>query len=541
MASTPPAGGRPAAEIADFKHLRLTEAASIAKAERERGRLIDGEIADLLLHELEQNTTATFLPQVGHLLDLLSELGAERLILPFKATLIASADPLVRAKATLLIGRTLKSIPWLSRRTLDPDPRVQANAIEALWGVEGPDAREILESSLKSPHAPVIANTLVALYRMGDIASVPLLVQMAGHTEESFRVSARWAMGETGDPRFFPYLTAAFRTDAGECHGMTLRALARLRRRLTALEQAGQLSIRVWGARIAPGGTREIGISLLLGLREKPLALGPTSLVITEASRLITEYTFAPVAQPDLLVVGFVIPRILSEADPYRLAIERGITRCISVKHKQDLWVLDRFLSGAQAETEQRESLTDLPEDHLLLNHIKANRGFLTDPAMIAKLIPGDCPRDTASQDLTASLQKVMRAQARVVGTRHAFVFLDPERAVPDAALASLANEAQESDIAIEGMALDSVESSAAFEALCAASGGSFTKLPPDRMVEELSRVHEGLRNRYRICYPDPGAAGDAVSAEVSLYSSDGWGKIVVTLPPAPSGTQADQ
>jgi hypothetical protein len=67
-------------------------------------------------------------------------------------------------------------------------------------------------------------------------------------------------MGETGDPRFLPFLTTWFSRSSGNERVNVLQALGRIRRREKSLAEAGSIEIRAWSAK-AIGSRR----SLVLG------------------------------------------------------------------------------------------------------------------------------------------------------------------------------------------------------------------------------------------------------------------------------------
>ena len=134
-------------------------------------------------------------------------------------------DSAVRSKAAFLIACSSKSVSLVSELLLDEDVRVQANAVEALWTFEAGEARSLLETAARSKTPRVAANAVVGLYRNGDLSSLRLLFRMAAQEDPERRTSAAWAMGETGDPRFLPFLTAWFPRSTGNERVNVLQAL----------------------------------------------------------------------------------------------------------------------------------------------------------------------------------------------------------------------------------------------------------------------------------------------------------------------------
>ncbi len=512
-------------EIIDPTSVLLSDAVVRSKSAIGHGRVFIAELADFLRREIEEPSGGR-VPWVRRSLDLLSALGCDDHILSLKTRLQSHPDAHVRSKATLMVGRASKNLTWISRCMLDSDPRVQANAIESMWGTNTKEYRAMLESASKSPHHRVAANALVGLHRLQDVGSIPRLFAMAEHESEMFRLAAHWAMGATDDPRFLPFLTKLFESGQGGRRAMLMRSLSRLRRRMTALEKLAEIKIAVWENRILEGGGRSIGISLLRAASDDAVTLSATEIVITENSNLIAEYTLKALPEPDRLAAGFSIPRILSRVDEYRLATEAGLTRCAEIRPAGDLWILDRFRSGAHADSddEAQESLVDAPEDPLLERHLRLNRGFLRETEMIAKVIPGPGHKDKASRDFAESFQKLTMAVGRTSASRHLFVFFDPEQPLEESETAGLIAVATEDSITIHCIAPDSATDTDAFRRLSSATGGRFLSLPPGRITEELPRLYQSLRNRYQINYPAREAGAEPATVELKLYLPQGCG-----------------
>ena len=95
-------------------------------------------------------------------------------------------------------------------------------------------ARSLLIVAAKSRNNRVAANALVGLYHHGDRSVLPGLLEMAQHPEHSFRLSAIWAMGKTGDPHFVPFLTHLFKESDGKERLAVTRPLAQIRRHESA-------------------------------------------------------------------------------------------------------------------------------------------------------------------------------------------------------------------------------------------------------------------------------------------------------------------
>ena len=94
------------------------------------------------------------------------------------AGLMRHSNERLRSKAALLIGRTVQK-PEVFEHLEESDPRVRANAIEALWGLDSPAARALLLKTVNDPHCRTAANAMVGLHKLGEQTVIPLILAMA--------------------------------------------------------------------------------------------------------------------------------------------------------------------------------------------------------------------------------------------------------------------------------------------------------------------------------------------------------------------------
>jgi hypothetical protein len=118
-------------------------------------------------------------------------------------------NPRLRSKAALLVAKACRDPLWVGQRImLEPDARLRANLVEALWGLDDEDARAVLWEAAGDSNNRVVANALVGLHRLNEAEVPGLLRLMATHPQPLFRSSAAWAMSKTGDQAFLSHLEA---------------------------------------------------------------------------------------------------------------------------------------------------------------------------------------------------------------------------------------------------------------------------------------------------------------------------------------------
>lgn len=143
--------------------------------------------------------------------------------------LLHHPDTRVQSKASLLVGKANQDWRWAQQRLRDPDARVRANAVEALWGMGGNEARAVFRQSLEDVDNRVVGNALVGLHRAGDSNCAEKITAMANHAEERFKSTAIWVMQKTGDPAFIPALSALIHDCGPALRSKALRALTGLK------------------------------------------------------------------------------------------------------------------------------------------------------------------------------------------------------------------------------------------------------------------------------------------------------------------------
>jgi hypothetical protein len=121
----------------------------------------------------------------------------------------------VRSKVVDLLVRWSTNEANVREWLRDPDPRIRANALEALAeiGRETKWIQQLLVEHLKDPNGRVAGNAAVGLYRMGMVEIVRTrLSQMASSEDATIRCSAAWAIGQVKDGTLFEVLNR-LRTD----------------------------------------------------------------------------------------------------------------------------------------------------------------------------------------------------------------------------------------------------------------------------------------------------------------------------------------
>lgn len=521
--------------LADTENCGLAEAVSIVKSVVQIGSSVEGELEKRLSALLQQGPSSLVTARIFRLMQLLSEISKNCFLL-FQSELISYPDPMVRASAVLLIGRAGKNADLMGRMLLDPDPRVQANAVEALWIFPKDSCKPMLFTAAKSKHHRVAGNAAVGLYRIAEIRSVGLLLEMAQHKEQAFRLTAIWAMGDTGDPRFVPILTEIYRKCVGAERVASLRALSRIRSRSLARNAGPAIEIRIARAETGRGNFRHVVLKLSSARDVELHTLKPTDFAISEGGALVCDYSVSVPNESVLLLAGFVTPRILSEVDPYRVAIMNAIGGCIPLKRPEDIWRIERYTVEAHGlgTSTPRNGPAPSYDDLVLGLNVKTQYGFIAAPDLLNKLISAIGSKERAAADMLTGIDRLDEAMAKLSGKRHLFVFLHPsssEWPVSAARLQLLADFIKNERIVPHAFALESSEQWNGLREICLNStGGTFTISPVEELPGVVEKLYSELVGRFEISYRVAATSEPAGEVRLSISSERGCGAITFSL-----------
>lgn len=529
-----------------LKHARLAEylsdpsqsndeeAAAIGRAALQLGVAVDVALERILTTVIRPRVGAnenTTVPIINRIIDLFSTLLLGKVILRFQKELMAHPDTRVASKAVGEIVRAGRGPALVAQLLLQGDPRVQANAVEALWGMNDKNAKSVLLIAARSPHNRVAANGLVGLYRLGALESIPQLIRMAAHPNAVHRASAVWAIGETGDPRFLPFLNREFGKSEGNPKTEIIRALSRIRKQIRSAE--GQLHVTLRESRILPDGARRIVVALS-GAGDDLSTLAPTQFAIWEDSELVTQYSTHCVASPPILILGFGIPRFASIADPYAEAVSVALNACTDLKRGGDPWCLERYLVDDESRAVVNDEIPLTAADHHspLALHKKTHRGFLIDPAFVREVIHEPGPRERASLDVSTVIEKLVDTVSRHSGTRHLFIFFDPRDiaagGIKEGSLRRLTEALREEPVILHGFAPSSGQDFPALRELCAATNnGTFQSVAEEQLPQAVTETYLALLDRYEIVYRGPNSkALQPHACEMKVWSRHGTGAL---------------
>jgi hypothetical protein len=281
---------------------------------------------------------------VNRLLEVLGSVTDGFGIQGFLRQMLQHPNPRIRSKVTLLVGTGGQGIRAIRKLLQDPgeDPRVRANAVEALWSYHQDDVVEVFRDSLRDLNNRVTGNAAFGLYLAGDPQSISAIRAMAEHADRRFRETALWVMGRTEDSRFLPFLGRQLGESTGDLRKAVFRSLASIKRAAGAREKNPPLAVHVF--EIQQTGEGRTQVRLVLPPREnaEPPQVLPTGFAIEASGRPVEPYTCVE-RRSDHFSVAFVLPRRPGVGDPLRSQIRKALTTCLATKRAGDRWSIFRY------------------------------------------------------------------------------------------------------------------------------------------------------------------------------------------------------
>lgn len=309
-------------------------------------RVLARGFADLI----EEPGAAGDLDNVTRLMEILIEVCDSARIFPSLVRLLRHPNPHLRSKAVLVLGRHSRSTQWVRHRLDDADPRIRANALEALWNVDTPQAQELLLGLIHDDNNRVAGNALLGLYRLGQPVAITEIFAMAEHESPIFRATAAWAMGETGDPRFMEALAGLLRESDAMVRKRAFAALGQVR---TAAAKSGSAACRL-AARCVEASPALVRVVLAVtgqNAYAAPSVL-PTQILVTDGSRHVVAYRVTERALPETISVAFLLP-----AQRERARWRDAALACLPWKRSSDLWACQFYAPAAGIGTQKELNL----------------------------------------------------------------------------------------------------------------------------------------------------------------------------------------
>jgi hypothetical protein len=481
--------------------LKLEEAVSLARIALQVDPLTDVTLAKRLA---DNAALGESVENASRLMEVLGEISTGHRITSSLMRLWRNSDPQMRSKAVLLIGRSSGSVQWAQSRLTETDPRMRANAIEALWGVESAAAKELLHNASHDGNNRVAGNALFALYRMGDVSAIPKLFKMAASDSPLFRSSAAWAMGETGDPRFAETLGHMMGETNAIVRKRAFSALVNLKAAVKARQS------RVWrvAGRLLPhaGNMRELRLEASATDGSAAPTLLPTQFVLTEDGHAVPNYQVEMAPPVELLSLTFMLPHSEESAVPPWL---QGAIGCIPWKRPSDSWCTTFYVPANEKGAETPNS----PQ-------------FSADNQVAATALQEWAPKTGCPTFWDGLRNAVQAVGAPERGPRRLILFHDASAAGAAPEMAEFISAATGSNTSVQAI---SMTPSPQLEELCSGTNGHFQLAQSEPEIQKfVEEAYLALLPRFLVTYQPVSHSARALT--VRVFDATGSGETTISM-----------
>ena len=444
--------------------------------------------------------------EAERILQIVEELSDSMRIRPSFAPLLHHPNRRIRSKAALLIGRLNRNPELAGEQLSDDDERVRANAVEALWGSGDPACVAVFYDAASDVHQRVAGNAIVGLYMLHHVSSIRLLHELSDRPSLAWQITAAWAMGITGSPRFQPVLTRMMSVGDPQLRQHAIRSLSRIRQTCRTSQLAGTLAISLWPQDGNPECPAKLIATVSAGTESHVPNLPPTEFLLLEGEHVITDYSVVEHSALPATAVGFLIPGTSHSANPALLAY-------LDRKRPADQWCVQRYATEASPEP------------------APARIQFTGDTEALGKSIADDAPGSAPLQGLAGSFNAMVGAVVAIPGSRHMICVSSAAGGGFDELKAS-ADRARRGKVAVHAIVPPDCAGTLFFEALCRDTGGGFYPISgPDEIPAVLQRIRVSLLDRYEISFSRTNP--EAQDLTVRICSPRGYGEAKVTASPS--------
>jgi hypothetical protein len=252
--------------------------------------------------------------------------------MPALRQLLRSPNARVRSKAVLLIGRIIHNTQWAKLDDPQHDPRVSANAIESLWGLDTSSAKAAFRDATGDARARVACNAAIGLYRAGDMEGAIELFRLSRKEQPSFRAGAAWGMGYSGDPRFLPRLATLEEDTRAAVRRAAVPASARIRENRKRLEETGSVPLRIDTAQ-RRGHEHDLLVQVEDGGRQT-CGIPALQFVLWNGDSLVERFRIREISHtpPVVYQLGFTAPPSEPPLVKVELYTQRGVGRATATE-----------------------------------------------------------------------------------------------------------------------------------------------------------------------------------------------------------------
>lgn len=475
----------------------------------------------LIATTLEQQTIKE--TEATRLLRILGSINDSVSLQPFVRQMLLHPSARIRSKLSLLIGRSQSGNKSLATLLSDPDARVRANAIEALWHNQNPQICTLVRAALDDANNRVVGNALLGLYFAGDTLAIHTAIKLTAHPEPLFRATAAWAMGETGDPRFLARLGRMLADSVGPLRKAVFRAIGLIKKAAAARAAGPPLRISILDVVTVANGKTRVQAVLTANMSASTIDAPPTAFVIESNGALVTEYSCAA-RSDERAYIALAVPRGAGLGEEDCLIVEQAIKYCVRAKRVSDQWAIAWYSAGeprtASTLTLFGQALDSDPGAAV----VSARASYTANPVALNRAAEARSNRFETDPSLLASLRGLIAGTPGGSGAKHLVAVVPDPEFIEDHVLAELIQVARACRLSIHVVSLYPAPQ---YFRLCCETQGFYRETTSlENLPLELEAICAGVAKLYQLEFAHAGEnhAGDnhELALDVHLPSATG-------------------
>lgn len=292
-------------------------------------------------------------------LDILDAISESDKLVPGVLKILKHPNPKVRSKAALFVGSRTQNLAWAANRTEDYDPRVRANIIESLYGINSDFVEKIFRDNVNDEHNRVAGNAVLGLYLLGDASSVPLIYDMAKHPEARFRNTSAWLMGRTGDPRFAHAFSELMNDPEPLVRAQAFKGLGEVRKALRSAVTRPEWTASIVKATLT--GDAHLIATVHDESGQPVRGLSGTSFIVKSGSpaKAVRRYAADEYDCRSALNVAFILCLPEQNAEAAEARFTKVVQSCASLRRSKDKWAVVKvnpFATATRHDSSSSES-----------------------------------------------------------------------------------------------------------------------------------------------------------------------------------------
>lgn len=298
---------------------------------------------------IEKAATGAPNPDLARMLDILSKSMDREKLAMLLASMIEHPDERLRSKVALLCGPLGRGYAKRIESLKDKDPRVRANAVEALWGRKDPESIQLLREASRDPHHRVAANAYYGLYLGGDVSAIRGILKLARETDLPRQLAGIWLLGQTGDPRFLPIIQENLAVKTGRTKFSLLNAGRKIKKRMDDLRMKPQLEPDILHFERADNGRVRCVFQLR---RSNGVLLGPeelmgTQVLVQDNDLKVDQYLFEARGGEASMHAVFFVPLRTGVDNAFAQSLVSSMEKAIATKREADFWAVTKYMLHA--------------------------------------------------------------------------------------------------------------------------------------------------------------------------------------------------